>query len=166
MQQNELALRHDLASLSFKVGERRNKWKLCGLKFPFALFSVTAAHRPESPEAFLLRVDCTGYPASAPTSQLWHGALDAALPEEQRPHDAQGVLLAFKQWQPCLYHPVDRIALEQHSDWQNQHSDKIWTPAKNIIFLLETVYDLLHSTEYLRATVSPGTLNVPAAFVE
>src|SRR5258705_12912716 len=102
---DEEALLSDLASCKFKVGELRQKWKLVRLNFPIAFFRIRPALVAEGPQWFLLRADCTGYPGQAPTAQLWNGIANAAMPLEDRPHSRNGVLIAFSQWQPCLYHP-------------------------------------------------------------
>lgn len=161
---DEEALRRDLAALSFKVGERRGKWRLLGIKFPLVLFFVAAAPRPDGPVGFLLLSECSGYSATAPTSQLWHGGQNAPLAVANRPHTAQGVVLAFQDWGKCLYHPIDRLARD-HNNWPVSHPEKLWTPDKDITFLLETVYALLHTSEYLRANLPPEALKLPQSFM-
>jgi len=165
MGQDEIALRRDIGAVSFIAGVKRGKWEFLGLIFPFALFSVTAAQRPDSPNAFMVRVDCSGYSATAPTLQLWHGGTDSALHEINRPQSGGGVMGTFKVWEGCFYHPIDRIALGKHPEWHTPYPDKIWTPDKDITFLLETLHELLNSDEYTHAVVSPNALSVPPAFV-
>jgi hypothetical protein len=160
MRPDEEALRHDLQSLAFRIGERRDRWKLKGLKFPFVFFFVAARNVPNGPPGFLLRSDCSGYPGTAPTSQLWHGSLDAPLGAQFRPKSNQGVIEAFKDWQHCLYHPIDRIA-QEHNNWTRDFPELRWQPEKGITFLLETVYGLLHCSEYVAATLPTEALNVP-----
>ena len=152
-------------SLPFRIGERRGKWALRGTKFPFVLFFIAAAPVSGGPAGFLLRSECSGYSGAAPTSQLWHGGSDSPLPVANRPRTSQGVMEAFKDWQQCLYHPIDRIA-RQHNNWERDFPEKLWTPEKEITFLLETVYDLVHSSEYVGASFPTEALNVPASFVD
>lgn len=166
MRPDEEALRHDFTLLPFRVGVRRKKWELRGIRFPFAIFFVAAAPIPSGPGGFLLRSECTGYAGTPPTSQLWHGARDVALPIECRPKCAQGVMEAFKDWQQCLYHPIDRVARQHHPNWEREFPEKLWTPQKDITFLLETVHDLLHSSEYVGASLPIEALNVPSSFVD
>lgn len=165
MRPDEQALRHDLSSLPFRIGERRGKWGLRGIKFPFALFFIAAATVPKGPAGFLLRSECSGYSGVGPTSQLWHGGLDKPLADEFRPRTHQSTIEAFKDWQNCLYHPIDRMARE-HNNWNHDFPEKLWMPDKDITFLLETVYDLLHSSEYVGANLPTEALNVPASFME
>lgn len=165
MRPDEAALHQDLKSLAFRVGERRGKWELRGFKFPFVLCFVAAKPIAGGPAGFLLRSECAGYSGNAPTSQLWHGARDSVLPVEYRPRTSQGVMEAFKDWQHCLYHPIDRVA-RQHNNWERDFPEKLWTPDKDITFLLETVHDLLHSSEYLGASLPAEALSVPSPFVD
>jgi hypothetical protein len=165
MRPDEEALLRDLNSPTFRIGHRRGKWEAKGIKFPFALFFVATAPVLNGPPGFLLRSDFTGYSGCAPTSQLWHGGLDAPLQVIHRPHNQNAVMEAFKDWQYCLYHPVDRVALAAHKNWESEFPEKIWKPDKDITFLLETVHDLLHASEYIRAALPAEALNVPPSFV-
>ena len=165
MRPDEIALISDLRSPTFIVGERRGKWRLEGLRFPYALFFIAARPLPTGPAGFLLRSECSGYPASGPTSQLWHGAKDAPLTVECRPQTPTGVMLAFQEWEPCIYHPIDRRA-RTHNNWEHDFPEKLWAPTKNITFLLETVHELFHSSEYLGAPLSAEALNLPASFMD
>lgn len=87
---------------------RQGRWALLGIKFPIAMFFVAAPVRLSGPTGFLLRSDCSGYPATAPTSQLWHGRDNQPLAEAHRPKNKQGgTMVSFTQRStPCLYHPV------------------------------------------------------------
>jgi len=148
MAPDEEAFRADLATCDFKVGELRRKWKLVRLAFPIAFIRVRPANVQEGPEWFLFRTDWAGYRGQGPTAQLWNGMSNVELPLEERPHGCNGVLVAFSQWKPCLYHPIDRMA---RSHWPNQYADLAWGPGRDITFFLETVYGLLHDPQYLVA---------------
>lgn len=158
------ALMRDLASPTFKVGERRGRWAVIGIRFPMAMFFVAAPVRPGGPTGFLLRSDCSGYPATAPTSQLWHGRDNQPLADAHRPKSKQGgTMVSFTQWStPCLYHPVDRLA---RSHWPGKYQELCWTADKTIVFLLETVHGLLESTEYSGASLPAAALELPQEFV-
>jgi hypothetical protein len=127
---DEAALRRDLASGAFKLGECRGNWACRGIEFPHVLFFVAAPGRPAGPAGFLLRSECRGYSGVAPTSQLWHGGNNAALVLAHRPQGKNGVLMAFSDWNPCLYHPVDRLAAGHWST--DQFREQRWTPDKTI----------------------------------
>jgi hypothetical protein len=165
MKPDEAALSRYLASPAFKIGERRGRWAVRGLKFPVVMFFVAAPVRPGGPTGFLLRSDCAGYSGTAPTSQLWHGQENRPLEEKHRPRNKQGaVMTAFSTWGPCLYHPIDRLARD-HGQWPSQHSEMLWTADKDITFLLETVHAILNSTEYAGANLPATALELPQEFV-
>lgn len=145
---DEEALRADLNSCGHRVGERRGKWQFVKLEFPVLYLRVRASTRAAGPPWFLLRIDCQGYPGAAPTAQLWDGQRGCAVPLEQRPHGRNGVLIAFSQWQACLYHPIDRMA---RMHWPNQYPELAWSAGKDITFFLETVHGLLNDPQYLTA---------------
>ena len=157
------ALLRDVASPTFKVGVRRGRWALLGVKFPFAMFFVAAPVRLGGPTGFLLRSDCSGYPATAPNSQLWHGRDNQPLADAHRPKNRQGgTMISFSTWGACLYHPIDRLA---RSHWPGQHGELCWATGKTIVFLLETVHGILDSTEYTGANLPAAALELPPEFV-
>ncbi len=160
---DEEALRRDLFGCAFRLGERRGKWALRGIYFPYVLCFVAAPPRPRGPVGILLRSECKGYSGVAPTSQLWHGGHNIALPVANRPRSGSSVLVAFSDWNPCLYHPIDRLA-SQH--WAaDQFVEQRWTPDRTITFLLETVHGILNRTDYSGADLPATALDVPKAFM-
>jgi len=168
MKPDEAALLRDLASPAFKVGERRGRWALRGVRFPHVLFFIAAPVRvggPTGPTGFLLRSECTGYSGIAPNSQLWNGGANAPLEEKHRPLKRDGgIMTAFSTWGQCLYHPIDRLARD-HGQWPTQHPEMLWTADKDITFLLETVHAILHSSEYTGANLPAAATELPQEFV-
>jgi len=164
MRPDEAALLRDLASPAFRVGERRGRWAVRGVKFPHVLFFIAAPARSIGPAGFPLRSDCTGYSGVAPNSQLWNGGTNAPLEEKHRPRKREGgVMTAFSTWGPCLYHPIDRLARDH---WPiTQHPEMLWTPDKDITFLTETVHAILHSSEYAGADLPAAAIELPQEFV-
>lgn len=163
MEPDEEALRRDLNGLPFRIGAAKGKWTLRGLRFPHAYFFITAAMRPGGPPGFLMRSDCKGYSAIAPTSQLWHGGNDNVLDQAHRPRADNDVMPAFKNWGNCLYHPIDRLA---RSHFLSSDEGMIWTPDKDITFLLETVHGLVHSAAYTGANLPDAALAMPTSLLE
>jgi hypothetical protein len=160
---DEETLVGDLAGLSFKLGERQGRWQFAELAFPILFVRVAAAPRPNSPDWFLFRTDCSGYRAAAPTSRLWDGRHDSPVSLAQRPFGAQGVLPAFSNWSDCLYHPIDRNA---RSHWPNQHADLAWRPGYDITDFFETLHDLLHDSDYLAASMALEAAFLPGETLE
>src|SRR5262245_494196 len=64
---DERAFRADAAKAAFRLAEAEGRFRLIGVTWPIVLAVVTAADGTE----FCLRLDCTGYPAAAPTGRLW-----------------------------------------------------------------------------------------------
>ena len=155
---DETALRAHLASNRYRLGEIKGKWALVQVTFPIVYFRVRAAPRPESPEWFLFRLDVQGYPGAAPTAQVWDGPSNQALAPELRPHTRAGLMIAFSQWQPCLYHPIDRMA---RSHWPDQYGELAWSNDKDLTSFLETVYGLVQDPSYLVAKAPPGAAYLP-----
>jgi hypothetical protein len=165
MNPSESALLRDVAAPAFMIGERRGKWTLKGVRFPHALFFIAAPPRAKGPIGFLLKSECSGYSGTAPTSQLWHGGNNAPLADTHRPKNAQGgTLIAFNTWGLCLYHPIDRLARD-HGQWPTTHPELLWTPDKDITFLLETVHAILNTSEYAGADLPAAALELPHEFV-
>lgn len=143
------ALEADLKSPAFRLGVLRGKWELAHVRFPLVFLRVSAPARAEGPAWFLLAANCNGYPAQAPTAQLWDGRDDKPLEESLRPRGQSGVLIAFKNWNNCLYHPIDRLA---RSHWPNDHADLAWRRDSDITHFLETVHGLIDVAQYLGAS--------------
>lgn len=155
--EQEVALRRDLQSLAFRIGAGRKKWSLAKLEFPLVFVRIQAPQR-EGPSAFLLRIDCSGYP-SAPTAVLFDGPGQVPLAEELKPkREDGGTVLAFTpSMGPCLYHPIDRMA---RGHWEN-HNDLAWQPGFTIVDLLETVHGLLATSEYVRSAAPEAAAYLP-----
>ncbi len=99
----------------------------------------------------------------APTSQLWHGGENVALAEAYRPRTAAGVMECFSSWQPCLYHPIDRLAAEH---WPSAHLDERWKPGDDVVVLLEKVYGFINRSDYTGASLPESALKVPAGYLD
>ena len=158
MDRDEAALRADLAGAPFKLGIYRGRWELVRIRFPFVWFRIPRPPLKPGPSYFLLRVDATDYPGPL-TAQLWDARTDTPLAANLRPHGAGGILIAFQQWQACLYHPVDRMARDH---WPNQFADMAWKAGDDIISFLETVHALIHDPAYVQSTAPTETAELPA----
>lgn len=158
MAPDESQLRADLSTARYLVHEFRKKWKLVKLEFPIAWFRIRAAKRTSGPDWFLLKMDCAGYRGSAPTGQLWDGVAGTALLPELRPHSANGLMTAFSNWGPCIYHPIDRLARDH---WPGKHEDLAWSSEKDVVTYLEVVHDLLNAPEYLVSKAPAAAAYLP-----
>jgi len=96
---DEAALRRDLQGAAFLVGEAEGRWCLLdppGIRFPEVFMSVSAAKRDRSPDSFCFRIECTGYPSSAPTSMLWDSQAGRQLALNQYPKGGGDVDKVFR----------------------------------------------------------------------
>lgn len=150
MAPDEKALRADLASARFLAGEDRNRWQFKKLEWPHLFVTVTARDGRE----YALRLNCSGFPAAAPTGTFWDLASGSRLPFDKWPRGGERIRLTFRpDWKngDALYIPCDRESFVGHDCWATQHPQLIWKPAKGISHYLEVVHDLLQSRDYVCA---------------
>ena len=145
---DERAFRGDAAKAAFRLGQAEERWRLIGIAWPIVTIGITAADGVE----YVLRFDCRGYPAAAPTARPWDAGQDAPLPFERWPGSKGGrVRAVFRpDWKggTALYLPCDRVSREGHDNWVHETPTMIWRPDRGIIQYLEIVYELLHCADY------------------
>lgn len=149
---DERAFWTDIKKPIFRLGQIEERWRLATVSWPNPLIGITARDREE----FILRFDCTGYPAAAPTGRLWDIAQNSPLPVNRWPGSKGGrVKAVFRpDWKggTALYLPCDRVSREGHDNWPNETPTMIWRPERGIIQYLEIVHELLNCGDYQ----SPG----------
>ena len=64
MAPDEKALRADLAKAMFRAAVAKGRWRQISIAWPHVFIAVTAKDGRE----FVLRFDCTGFPATPPTA--------------------------------------------------------------------------------------------------
>ena len=117
------------------------------MSWPHAVFAVLAADGIE----YGLRFECTNYPRTPATARPWDFELDAPLAIEKWPTGRQRIPLAFNpDWKngSCLYLPCDRVSIEGHANWHNEHPNLLWNPDLGVVHYLRLVHDLLNSGDY------------------
>lgn len=147
MAPDEQSLRADLASARFLAGEDRNRWQFETLEWPFLYVSVIA----RDGRSFVLRLNCSGFPANAPTGTFWDVDKGGRLAFADWPAGGERVRMAFRpDWKngDALYIPCDSVTMVGHEGWVSQYPQLIWKPAKGISHYLEVVHDLLQSRDY------------------
>lgn len=150
MAPDEQSLRADLASARFLSGEDRDRWQFKKLDWPHVYISVFARDGRE----YVLRLNCSGFPAAAPTGTFWDLTAGSRLSFDKWPRGGERLRLAFRpDWQngDALYIPCDRNSFVGHDAWVAQYPQLIWKPAKGISHYLEVVHDLLQSRDYASA---------------
>lgn len=144
---DEVALTRDLASGRFLIGVASQRWQLYWVRFPYALIAVRAADGIE----YAFRFECSDYPRTPVTAQLWDIESDQPLSANLWPHGTTRIPLAFNPgWKNgcCVYLPCDRQSIEGHDMWRTQHPALLWEPAKGISKYLGILHQLLNSGEY------------------
>ena len=143
----EAVFRDHLAGGRYLSGAAAGRWRLISVSWPYAVFAVRAADRIE----YGLRFECTNYPRTPATARPWDIELDAPLAVHKWPSGRQRIPLAFNpDWKngSCLYLPCDRVSIEGHANWQNEHPSLLWNPDLGVVHYLRIVHDLLNSGDY------------------
>lgn len=147
MRPDESEFRAHLSAGSYLLGATSGRWRLVEVAWPFATFAVRAVDGVE----WGLRFECSDYPRTAPTAQPWDLALHAPLAAQRWPKGSSRIPLAFNpSWKngACLYLPCDRLSIDGHANWYNEHPSLIWDPGVGIAHYLRIVHDLLNSGDY------------------
>jgi hypothetical protein len=148
---DHLLLEQDLATPEIRCGEIEERWRHIRTSCPHVFFAVSAPQRPNGPKEFGFRFEYTGYRQTPVTAQLWDLEADAPLPHAKWPTGTYVVPSVFrKDWQQgnCLYIPCDRISIQGHTAWLNDHPSRLWQPARGIICYLEQLYELFNQGDY------------------
>ncbi len=85
------------------------------------------------------------------TGQPWDLEADGPLPASRWPAGSSVVASVFRpEWKQgqCLYLPCDRLSIEGHDNWRNEHPSRLWQPSRGIICYLEQIYELLNQGDY------------------
>ncbi len=150
---DERTFHSHLDGMPYQLGADRGRWRLVSIAWPYAIFAVTAAERPNSPTEFFLRLGLDGYPQQAPTVTPWDPVSGAVLAPDRRPQGEIAAHVFRHDWNggQALYAPYDRTALSGHPDWPTAHPADIWTCSRDITFVLTRVWRLLNNDDYLGA---------------
>lgn len=145
---DERAFEADLAKGPFRLGQMAGRWRIIGIRWPYAFVAVAAKDARE----FVLRLNCSGYPQSPPTGGPWDIEKDEVLAFGAWPQGNGGRMSAVfrTDWQggTALYLPCDRESIKGHDGWRQQMPSKVWRPSDGIVQYLEQVHELLHCRDY------------------
>jgi hypothetical protein len=148
MAPDEKALRADVTKPAFRAGVADQRWRLIDIAWPHVFIGVTAKDGRE----YVLRFDCTGFPASPPTAGPWDIERNAVLAPDLWPQSRGGRLGAVfnPRWKggTALYLPCDREAIAGHDQWRTLMPSKLWRPSAGLVQYLELVHELLHCRDY------------------
>jgi hypothetical protein len=141
----------DLAAPAFRCGELEGRWRHLATQWPYAMFAVAAPPLPGAPEQFEFRFNCSGYRATPASAQPWDHAANRPLPGARWPTGPKIVSSVFRpEWKngQCLYLPCDRMSIEGHPNWRNEHPSRLWQPDRGIICYLEQLHGLFFDSDY------------------
>jgi hypothetical protein len=147
-QQSQAALGAHIEGARFLQGADKGYWELEALAWPHALFTVTA----RDGSAFLLRLDCAGYPDSAPTGTFWDKEAGAPLRAAQWPRAGPRVGQSLRtDWQggTALYIPCDRLSIVGHDNWRSLYPAWLWDSVVGIAKYLELIHNLINGADYV-----------------
>ena len=154
---DQLLLERDLAAPEFRCGEVEGRWRHVATPLAACHRGRLRSERPNSPKEFGFRFECSGYRTKPVTAQPWNLEADVPLPLSRWPAGSSVVASVFRpEWKQgqCLYLPCDRLSIEGHDNWRNEHPSRLWQPARGIICYLEQIYELLNQGAY-SGVVSP-----------
>ena len=151
MSPDERVLRQHVASARFQEGVDRGRWQVLGdIAWPVVMIALTAGPRDSAPSEYVLRFDLAGYPESAPTATPWNPKTGNVLESALRPKGERVGHVFRADWNGgrALYAPFDRVALNGHSSWKNQHPRRIWNSSKDLSWLLQILHEMLNNDDY------------------
>lgn len=82
---DQLVLEQHVSAPEFRCGQMEGRWRHVATSWPNVLIAVGAAQRPNAPNEYGFRFECTGYPQSPPTCQPWDLTANAPLPAQRWP---------------------------------------------------------------------------------
>jgi hypothetical protein len=148
---DRLLLEQDLAAPGIRCGEIEGRWRHVATCWPHVIFAVSAPPRGNEPLEFGFRFECSGYRQNPATAQPWDLKADTPLPGARWPRGGLIFSSVFRpEWKQghCLYLPCDRMSIEGHGNWQNDHPSRLWQPKRGLICYLEQLHELFHQSDY------------------
>ena len=145
-------LEQDLAAPEFRCGEIEGRWRHVATPGRTSIIAVAAPPRPNAPVEYGFRFECSGYRQTPVTAQPWDIEADAPLPASALARAAASIVSSVfrPNWKhgQCLYLPCDRMSIDGHRHWRNEHPSRLWQPKRGIICYLEQLYDLFNQSDY------------------
>ncbi len=142
-----------LASPRFRAGEAGGRWRVLATDWPNVTIKVAAAPHEGSPDGFAIRFELSGYPDQAPTGTIWDVEADTPLAADKRPKGVRAAQLFRSDWESglAMYAPFDRVGLRTHTEWASQYPMTMWTPTRDLVFVLTEIFETLNADDYLGA---------------
>jgi hypothetical protein len=148
---DRVLLELDMAAPEFRCGEIEGRWRHVATDWPHVVIAVAAPPRPGAPEEYGFRFNCSGYRRIPATAQPWDIKANQPLSPARWPTGPRMVSAVFRpDWKQgqCLYLPCDRMSIEGHDNWRNEHPSRLWLPDRGIICYLEQLHGLFFESDY------------------
>jgi hypothetical protein len=153
-------LEADLQRAEFLIGVSKGYWTLAheisGADWPHVYTWVQAAPRENSPERMLVRWDVNEYGAQSPTGAFWDEGAQNFLAIEKwpkgRPKSPVDAVFKVAGWAAPgkgFYHPFDRQAHHNHSNWLTENPKCIWSDQNTLTDFVSLVHRWLNCEDYL-----------------
>jgi len=141
----------------FLLGCEEGKWGIYDKNnivsdWPNIVIWVKAPDKKDCLPKYYLRFNLSGYSNQAPTSCPWDVANNKKLEYSKWPKGRKFVSSIFKPtWKngDALYCPCDRVAMQGHERWKNDHPDTWWKSNDTIVKYLNYIYGILNSGDYV-----------------
>lgn len=147
LEPSHAALLDDLQAPAFIDGVDAGRWRLVGIKWPTATFTITAGDGNE----MAMRVDLSEYPARPPAGTPWDLYADAPLSAACLPKGPAAGQVFRSAWSAqqghTPYMATERLALESHPGWPVKHPERTWTATRTISFYLGELFKELRSCQ-------------------
>jgi hypothetical protein len=148
---DQVLLELDLVAPDIRCGAVEGRWRHVVTHWPYVIFGVSAPPRSAAPNEYGFRFECSGYRQNPVTAQPWDLKANGPLPRGQWPTGRLIVPSVFRpEWKQghCLYLPCDRMSIEGHDKWRNEHPSRLWQPSRGIICYLEQIHELFYQSDY------------------
>ena len=149
MKPDEKIFSDHLGNVDFQLGLENYDWGIDEIErdWPNKIIWIKSHIKINGTEKIYLFFNLENYPEQAPTSYPWDILKDTKLIASEWPKGNPSINSAFNAgWKSgsALYIPCDRIAMQGHENWKQNHPDIWWTSDKTITHYLKTVFRLLN----------------------
>lgn len=146
---------HDLRAPAFLDGVADGRWELVKNAWPYLTFAITAGDGRK----FGIRVELSGYSASAPAGIPWNLVAKQPSTELELPMGIRADVVFRSGWPKANnwtpYMATERVLLTAgHPDWATLYPGRAWNSGRDLAFYLEQLH-----TELRTCTIPEPTNN-------
>lgn len=156
-------LRTEVLPRMDNAGVLKGSWDLAGADvlpeqpaWAVRILWMAAAPRTNAPERFYVQLDLSGYRSASPTGTFWDpntkSILEICKRPKGKPDSRFARVFRTDNWPhsgSAFYHPYDRVAAKDHTQWPKEQPHLIWDSNHTIVDYLEEFHSLLNSGDYI-----------------